>query len=110
MKFAAIQFEGRLTHVSGLGATQAEAIKEAHRVADVSGGLRIVPLTKAAWHAVERLGGTAGDGVEQVVTLALVTAEELKALEMLREIDDVIGGAYGRANELERQGRKRKVA
>jgi hypothetical protein len=96
--FAAIQFEGAAVHVSGLGATKAAAISDAEKLTDVSAGLRTLPITAAARDAVERLGG---DKSNKVVTLAVITHAELKALEMLREIEGVILGAYlsgGRTN------------
>lgn len=83
-KFVAVEFEGRTVHASGLGITEQAAIRDAHKWTDVQAPLRVVPITKEAKEAVERLGGN-GQKNKQV-TLALVTKAELRALELLRKV------------------------
>jgi hypothetical protein len=82
-KFAAVQFAGRNTYVSGIGQTQAAAISDAKKYTDVSAGLRVVPMTKAAKESVERRGG---DARNKAVTLVLITRAELEALELQRRL------------------------
>lgn len=81
-KFAAVQFDGNSTYVSGIGQTAAGAIRDAKKYTDVSAGLRVVPMTKAAKESVEQRGG---DAKNKAVTLVLITRRELEALELQRK-------------------------
>lgn len=91
-RFAAVQIEnhGATLYVSGLGESKTAAIKDAQALADVSAGLQVLPITHAARHCIEQMGGDKN----KAVTLAVVTHAELRALEMLRDIDATITSAY----------------
>lgn len=82
-KFAAVQFIGRSTYVSGIGPTQAAAIADAKKWTDVSAGLRAVPMTEEAKQSIEERGG---DVKNKAVTLILITKSELKQLDLLRRV------------------------
>lgn len=95
-RFAAVQIEnhGQTLFVSGIGGTPTAAVKDAKALTDVTAGLHVLPITHAARHCIEQLGGDKN----KAVTLAVITHAELRALEMLREIDATITTAYAQAN------------
>jgi hypothetical protein len=83
-KFAAVQLDGKRVFVSGIGATEKAAVKDAHKYCDVKSPLRTVMSTEQAIEAVKIKGGDA-KAIRKTCALVLITRDELRALAMFQQ-------------------------
>ncbi len=83
-KFAALQLDGSKVFVSGIGATEQAAVKDARKYCEVTKPLRVVQSTEQAIEGVKVKGGDA-KAIRKTCALVLITRDELKALAMFRQ-------------------------
>lgn len=82
--FAALQLHGRMVFVSGIGATEQAAERDARKYCEIQAPLQTVLSTGAAIEAVKIKGGDA-KAISKTCALVLITRDELRALAMLQQ-------------------------
>lgn len=83
-KFAALQLDGSKVFVSGIGATEQAAVRDARKYCEVTTPLRVVQGTEQAIEVVKTKGGDA-KAIRKVCALVLITRDELRALALVRQ-------------------------